>query len=254
MRPFRILLAHELRMLLVSPATYIAATLFLLVMGFIFTGILESFATPAPQEGSPAVDFFKLFWLPVFFMVPLLTMKCLAEERRHGTLETLLTTPVTTTQVVLAKFCACYALYLGLWAATSGFFAILSRFTGNSTSLDYGPLVGGYLFIAVSGTFFVALGVLASSLTRNQAVAGVLAFVLIMLLVFGVGYVSTLEVLKLEGMAHLRATVDRFQMFNHLEDFSRGVVDTRHVLYYLSGATLALILAILGVEAKQLHS
>lgn len=253
MRPFRILLAHELRMLLVSPATYIAATLFLLVMGFVFAGILESF-TSAAQEGSPAAVFFQLFWLPVFFMVPLLTMKCLAEERRLGTLETLLTTPVTTPQVVLAKFFAAYGLYLSLWAATGGFFYILARFAGTTSPLDLGPLVGGYLFIVVSGTFFVSIGVLASSLTRNQAVAGILAFVLLLLLVIGTRFAGTLELLKLDSMATFRSAIDYMQTFTHLEDFTRGVVDTRQVLYYLSGATLALILAILGVEAKQLHS
>lgn len=253
MRSFRILLAHELRMLLVSPATYVAATLFLLVMGFIFAGILETFAAAA-QEGSPAAVFFQLFWLPVFFMVPLLTMKSLAEERRLGTLETLLTTPVTTPQVVLAKFFAAYGLYLALWAATGGFFYILQRFAGGTQRLDFGPLIGGYLFIGVSGTLFVAVGILASALTRNQAVAGILAFVLLLTLIIGTRFAGTLEVLKLEHLADVRAAVDYLQVFTHLEDFTRGVIDTRQVLYYLSGTVLALILGILGVEAKLLHS
>ena len=103
MKHFPTLLSHEIRMLLVSPATYVAATLFLGFMGMIFTKILEEYSS-APQEHSPAHIFFQLFWLPVCVMVPLLTMKCLAEERRLGTIETLLTTPVTTTEVVLAKF------------------------------------------------------------------------------------------------------------------------------------------------------
>ena len=97
MRHFFTILNQEIRMLLVSPSTYIAAVLFLAIMGFVFTGILESYSA-SPQENSPAAVFFQYFWLPVFFMVPLLTMKCLAEERRLGTLETLLTTPVTTTE------------------------------------------------------------------------------------------------------------------------------------------------------------
>ncbi len=253
MRPFRILLAHELRMLLVTPATYIAATLFLLVMGFVFSGILETFAA-APQEGSPASIFFQLFWLPVFFMVPLLTMKCLAEERRLGTLETLLTTPVTTAEVVLAKFFAAYALYVALWGSTGGFFYILHKFAGPTQPLDYGPLLGGYLFIAVSGALFVSIGIFASAVTRNQAVAGILSFVLLLTLVIGTRFASTLELLKLETMTTARHALDYVQIFTHLEDFTRGVIDTRQVLYYLSGASLALLLAILGVEAKQLHS
>ena len=81
-------------MLLVSPGTYIAAVLFLVVMGVVFTGILDSYSQ-GPQDASPAIAFFQLFWFPVLFMVPLLTMKCLAEERRLGTIETLFTAPVT---------------------------------------------------------------------------------------------------------------------------------------------------------------
>ena len=107
MKHFPTLLSHELRMLLVSPATYVAATLFLGFMGLIFAKILEIYSGSA-QESSPAIVYFQLFWLPVCVMVPLLTMKCLAEERRLGTIETLLTTPVTTTEVVLAKFGAAY--------------------------------------------------------------------------------------------------------------------------------------------------
>ncbi len=253
MRSFSILLGHELRMLLVSPATYIAATLFLVVMGFIFAGILESF-TSAAQEGSPAGTFFQLFWIPVLFMVPLLTMKSLAEERRLGTLETLLTTPVTTPQVVFAKFFAAYALYLGLWASTGGFFSILQLFAGTSYRLDSGPLIGGYLFITVSGLLFVALGIFASSITRNQAVAGILAFVLLLLLVIGTRYTSTLELLKLDSMASTRSAIDYVQVFTHLDDFTRGVIDTRQVLFYLSGSAVALLFSIFGVEAKLLHS
>ena len=83
MRHFFTILGHEVRMLLVSPSTYVAGVLFLAVMGFIFTGILKSYSA-APQEISPAQVFFQLFWLPVLFLVPLLTMKCLAEERRLG--------------------------------------------------------------------------------------------------------------------------------------------------------------------------
>src|SRR5882672_6369709 len=141
MKHFLTLLSHEIRMLLVSPSTYIAATAFLGFMGFIFVGILENYST-APQDSSPAVMFFQLFWLPVFFMVPLLTMRCLAEERRLGTLETLLTAPVNAAEVVLGKFGAAYLLYLSLWGATGGFFWLLRRFAPDPRLLDSGPLLG----------------------------------------------------------------------------------------------------------------
>lgn len=253
MRHFPTILSHEIRMLLVSSSTYIAAVLFLALMGFIFTGILETYSQSA-HEVSPAVVFFQLFWIPVFFMVPLLTMKCISEERRHGTLETLLTAPVSAAEVVLGKYAASYLLYLGLWAATGGFFFILSRFAPDSRFIELAPLCGGYLFIAVSGLFFIAIGVFASSLTRNQAVAGILAFVILMAFIIGLKFVGTLDILKADAMAPLRNAVEYTNVFRHLEDFSRGIVDTRQLLYYVSGSALALIFSILGVEAKLLHS
>jgi ABC-2 type transport system permease protein len=253
MKHFLTILSHEIRMLLVSASTYIAAVLFLAFMGFIFSGVLESYSSSV-QETSPASVFFQLFWLPVWFMVPLLTMKCLAEERRLGTLETLLTAPVSTTEVVLGKYFAAYFLYVLLWASTGGFFYILHRFAGDSRFIDFGPLLGGYLFIAVSGLLYVALGVFASSLTRNQAVAGIFAFVMLFAITIGLRFVSTLEVLNLESMASVRAAIDYSMVFRHLDDFTRGVVDTRQLLFYVSGTVLALIFSILGVEAKLIHS
>lgn len=253
MRHFPTILSHEIRMLLVSPSTYIAAVLFLAVMGFIFSGVLESYSAAA-QEVSPAGVFFQLFWLPVWFMVPLLTMKCLAEERRLGTMETLLTAPVSTTEVVLGKYFAAYFLYLLLWASTGGFFYILHRFANDSRFIDLAPLLGGYLFIAVSGLLYVAIGVFTSSLTRNQAVAGIFAFALLFGITIGLRFVSTLEVLNLASMEPLRAAVDYTMVFHHLDDFTRGVVDTRQLLFYVSGTVLALIFSILGVEAKLIHS
>ena len=240
-------------MLLVSPSTYIAATAFLAFMGFIFTDILSHYSK-APQDTSPAQVFFQLFWLPVFFIVPLLTMKCLAEERRLGTIETLLTTPVTTTEVVLGKYGAAYLLYLALWGSTAGFFYILKQFSGSMQFIDPGPLAGGYLFITISGLLFVAIGVFASSLSRNQAVAGILCFTMLFVLIVGGRFLGEAEFVARGGLEGIKDAVDYAQVFAHRDDFTRGVIDTRQLLFYVSGTVLALIFSILGVEAKLLHS
>lgn len=253
MRHFFTIVSHEIRMLLVSSSTYIAAVLFLSVMGFIFYRVLLEYSSAA-QELSPAAVFFQLFWMPVFFMVPLLTMKCLAEERRLGTLETLLTSPVSTTEVVLGKYFAAYFLYIMLWGLTGGFFYILSQFASDSRFVDSGPLIGGYLFIAVSGLLYVALGVFASSLSRYQAVAGIIAFALLFAVIWGVALLGKNEALNLDSMQAFRAVLDYSSVFRHLEDFTSGVIDSRQVLFYVSGSVLALIFSILGVEAKLLHS
>jgi ABC-2 type transport system permease protein len=253
MKHFLTLLSHEIRMLLVSPATYIAATMFLSFMGLIFTKILEEYSG-TPQETSPADVYFQLFWLPVCVMVPLLTMKCLAEERRVGTLETLLTTPVTTTEVVLAKFGAAYFLYTALWASTIGFFYILKKFSGDARFLDSGPLLGGFMFIAVSGLFFVAIGVFASSLTSNQSVAGILGCVMLAMLILGGNALSDSVWLEHGILRPIKTVIEYAHVFAHRDDFTRGVIDSRQLLFYASGTTLALIFSILSVEAKLLHS
>jgi ABC-2 type transport system permease protein len=253
MKHFLTILSHELRMLLVSPSTYIAAVLFLWLMGFIFTGVLEVFSKAAQTE-SPAAVFFQLYFLPVIFMVPLLTMKTLAEERRMGTIETLLTTPVTTAEVVIGKYTAAYLLYLAFWASTSGLFYILKRFAGDSHLIDPGPIVGGYLFVAVSGLLFIAIGVFASSLSRNQAVAGMVSASILIALILGSRYLSTAPWLDRESLAPLKSAVDYIQISRHFDDFTRGVVDTRELLFYISGTFLALIFSILSVEAKLIHS
>jgi len=240
-------------MLLVSSSTYIAAVLFLLVMGFIFTSMLDLYSVSA-QETTPAVIFFQYFWVPVLFMVPLLTMKSIAEERRLGTLETLLTTPVSTVEVVLGKYFAAYFLYLALWACTGGFFYILYRFAGDARFIDIGPLVGGYVFIAVSGLMFVALGIFASALSRNQAVAGILSFAMLFALIIGLNFLPSVELLRSEVMKPVKTAVEYAQVFQHLGDFTHGVVDTRQLLFYLSGTVLALIFSIFSVEVKLLHS
>lgn len=253
MRHFLTILGHEVRMLLVSPSTYIAVFLFLGVMGFVFAGILDVFSR-APQESSPAYEFFKYFWIPVLFIVPLLTMKCLAEERRLGTIETLLTSPVNTTEVVLGKYGAAYLLYLALWGATSGFFYLLFRFAGDPRLIDLGPLIGGYCFIAVSGLLFVALGIFASSLSRNQAVASIFAFSLLFSLILGVHYLSDLSFVQNDTMKPLHQVLETMKVFDHFDDFSRGIVDARQILFYLSGTALTLIFSILSVEAKLLNN
>lgn len=253
MKHFPTLLSHEIRMLLVNPFTYVAATAFLGFMGFIFTDIVDHYSK-APQDTSPAQVFFQLFWLPVFFMVPLLTMKCISEERRLGTIETLLTTPVTTTEVVLAKFGAAYFLYMSLWASTGGLFYILKKFAGDPRMLDSGPLIGGYTFIAVSGLLFIAIGVFTSSFSRSQAVAGILSFVLLAAIIMGGRYLQDAPFLDQSALQPVRDIVNYGQVFAHYDDFTRGVIDTRQLLFYFSGTALALIFSILGVEAKLLNS
>jgi ABC-2 type transport system permease protein len=114
--------------------------------------------------------------------------------------------------------------------------------------------VGGYLFIAVSGLLFIAIGVFASSLSRNQAVAGILSFTMLFALIVGARFLADLQALQAEALHPAKAAIDYAQVFTHFDDFTRGIVDTSQILFYLSGTGLMLIFSILSVEAKLLHS
>jgi ABC-2 type transport system permease protein len=178
MRHFPALLRHELRSLAHAPSTYVAGVLFLLLMAAIYYLLLSQYA--AEQFNVPPGEmFFQAFWLPVLFMVPLLTMRSLAEERRMHTLETLLSAPVTTAEVILSKFLASWILYCLLWLGVM-LFPVSSPFTALAARMPdahaHAVLLGGYAFVCISGLLYIATGILSSTLTRSQLVAGILCF------------------------------------------------------------------------------
>ncbi|MGF1484299.1 MAG: ABC transporter permease [Opitutales bacterium] len=253
MRQFLTLVVHELRMLLIAPSTYVAAVLFLLLMGlvyFICMGLLVESDRETPTE-----LYFKVFFLPVLFMVPLLTMKSIADEKRQGTLEALRTTPVTVTSMVLAKFFSAYFFYVALWALSLGFPLIFFYGLPPQPSLklliDPAILGGGMTFIALSGAFYVAVGLFTSSLTRSQLVAGMLSFgLLFVLIVIGWLLLPALDNFDYTWLGHIELLLDYLQTYEHLEDFSRGVIDTRPFFFYLSGAAVTLGVTMLVVEAR----
>lgn len=253
MKHYRILLKHELRMLLISPSTYVASVLFFCLMGFIYWAILRDVVN-GPSEVLPTVQFFSVFWIPVFFVVPLLTMRSIAGERSTGTLDTLMTTPSPRSAVILSKFSGAYIFYMLLWGLTLAFPLITQRLYPNAALdgglLDRASLSGGFLFIAVSGLLFIAIGIFASSVTRSQLVAGMLSFTTLFVVIVGGQQLHNLANQGPEMAEWLRSTVDYLQIFKHLEDFSRGIIDTRPFFYYTSTAALLLGLSTLVIEAK----
>jgi ABC-2 type transport system permease protein len=252
-RHFFILLKHELRMLFISPATYIAAVLFLCLMGFLYWAILRGMVN-TPSETLPTVQFFSVFWIPVFFVVPLLTMRSIAGERSIGTLDTLMTTPTSRVSVILSKFAGAYLFYMLLWILTIGF----PLFTGklypsaaeNGALLEMEPLAGSFLFLATSGLLFISIGIFASSVTRSQLVSGMLTFTTLFVVIIGGQQMGNLA--DAEGVlsSWAVAAVNYLQIFEHLDDFSRGIIDTRPFFYYASTSFLLLGLSTLVIEAK----
>jgi len=253
MRHYLILLKHELRMLLISPPTYIASVLFLMLMGFLYWAIIRGMVN-APADLLPSVQFFSVFWIPVFFVVPLLTMRSIAGERSLGTLDTLMTTPTSRVAVVLSKFSGAYIFYMLLWLATLCFPLIASKLYPHAATsgslLDPASLIGSYTFLALSGLLFIAIGIFASSVTRSQLVAGMLSFTTLFVVIVGGQQLGNIANNSVELVAWLDSTVNYLQIFEHLDDFSRGIIDTRPFFYYTSTAALLLGLSTLVIEAK----
>ena len=253
MRHFIILYRHELRMLLIAPATYVAAVLFFILMGFLYAAILRGMVD-TPEDILPSVQFFSIFWIPVFFVVPLLTMRSIAGERASGTLDTLMTTPTTRIAVVCSKFAGAYTFYMLLWGATLWFPYITDRMFPHAMPdgnlLNPAAHLGAFAFIATSGMLFIAIGIFASSLTRSQLVAAMLSFTALFLIVVGGQQLGQVGQMDSTWLDFLRGAASYIQMFQHLEDFSRGIIDTRPFFYYLSTAALLLGLSTLVIEAK----
>ena len=229
-------LARELRAYFFSPLAYAILTLFLLVNGFIFWVIVSFLSDPRARIGAPLELFFGqtvYFWLVLLCIVPVLTMRLLAEERKSGTIEVLMTAPVTETQVVLGKYFAALLFYAALWIPTLVYVAVIARYA----EVDAGPVAAGYIGVLGVGALFLAVGVFASSVARNQIVAAVLTFVLLVLL-FSFGLLANLvsgDVLK-KAFGYL-------DLWQHMDDFAKGLVDTRRVVYYLSGTAFFLFLS-----------
>lgn len=239
-------------MLWISPATYVAAVLFLVLMAFIYVFYIY-IASSEIQATMVSEWFFQAFFWPVFFMVPLLTMRSIAEERRLGTLETLMTTPATAFQIVLSKFIAIYLFYIGIWGLTLLFPLIVDYYRPGLVEegrlLDEASLYGGYLFVALSGMLYIALGIFTSSLTRSQLVAGMLCFSLLFILIVG-GQLLMKQPADIQWLNWMGDSVQYMQTFKHLEDFSRGVIDTRPLVLYASCAALFVGITTITVESK----
>jgi ABC-2 type transport system permease protein len=237
---------RELQAYLVSPVSYLVVALFLLVQGYSFWLFIKLLAQAGGPHGAVMQYFFGgtfLYWLLVMFLVAILTMRLIAEERRLGTLEPLLTAPVDEVDVVLGKYLGALVFWALLWAPTLLYVVVLRAYAPDAP--DPGPIAAGYLGTLLVGASALAVGVCASALTRYQILAAILCAVVFELLLL----VPALEgVMRSSAWAGLLRHVN---LFRHMEDFGRGIVDTRHVVYHLSLAALFLFGAVRALEWKR---
>lgn len=244
MRNLPILMSRELRAMIVAPMFWVILVPFLLFNGFAFYTLLDLLSQPMAPEGAPTQLFFGgsiLFWLALFPMCSVIPMGTLAAERRNGTIETLMTAPVTDLEVVAAKFLSSWIVYALLWAPVWLYFLMLGRFG----EVEPGPMAAGFLGTMLIGAAFLSVGVLASALTRSQIIAAVVTF-------FALGtlfLVGVLEYLSLEGSWH-----DVFHYLNvwaHMDDWGRGIVDTRYLVYYATLTLFCLFAAVRALETRR---
>jgi len=231
---------RELQAYFVSPIAYVVGAAFLIIMGLIFSLIITS-PSPWGAEASLRFVFGNVFTAFILMIItPLLTMRLLAEEQRSGTLELLLTSPVRDWEVVLGKYLAALGLFVGLLVMTIPY-PIILKLLDNP---DPGPMFSAYLGLLLVGSSLLSLGVFTSTLTRNQIVAAVLGFGLILVLVLA-------EFLSGYARGPLGNFLSYLGIFNHYFDFLKGIVDTRHVIYYLSVTVAGLFLATRSLETRR---
>ncbi len=240
----------ELRGYFASPIGYVVAGLYAAVFGYFFAIGLNWFvrqSMQAPQMGGGPLNLqeivryvFNNSTVINLFVVPLITMRVYAEEKRSGTIELLMTSPLTDFQIIAGKFLGALGLYLAMTAITVVHMAVLFVY-GNP---EWKPILTSYLGTVLLGASFIAVGMFFSSLTRNQIVAGMVTFVVLLLLMF-VDWLGSL------GGPTFESVVGYLSLTGHLEDFLRGVVDTRHLVYYLSFITFGLFLTAKAVDSER---
>ena len=238
MRTFRILLAKELRAFFLSPVAYVVLALVMLLNGVSFC-VTIGFLQKGPSEVSLVSWTFTTFWfyLSYFAVFPLITMRLFAEEQKLGTLETLLTAPVRTTEMVLSKYFATVIFYCVLWLPSLANFGIFQYITKNMADLPAGQLIGSYLIVFIMGLFNIAIGCFASSLTKNQIVAAITSFSMILL-----HFLLGAFMFYLAGESHQQYAdlTTYFASIVHFRTFTSGLIDSRPIIYYLSATFLIL--------------
>ena len=241
----------ELKSYFSSPIAYILVGFFALVFGYFYFVSLMFFMQASLQmgmQGAGQVNVNAMAIRPLLqnvsvvalFVLPLITMRTYAEEKRSGTIELLLTSPVTDTQIVLGKFFGTLALYALMLAVTLIHMGILFIY-GNP---EWKPIASGYLGLLLMGASFLSIGLLISSLTKNQIVAGMATFAVLLLL-------WTLSWMADSAGPTMRTVLTALSITDHFDDFSRGVIAVSHLVYYLSFITFGLFLTVKSVDTER---
>ncbi len=249
MNAFMALFVRELFAFFVTPLAWVLLVVFLIVQGLHFSLLVQHFSSSGEvsSDQSPVQAFFgntAILYLVLFLLVPPLTMRLFAEERRSGTLEALLTAPITSLAVVLAKYTAALCTYMALWLPTVLYLVVL-RQTG---AVDWHAAATSYLGVVLVGAAYLAVGLLMSALTSSQFIALVLtALVMLVLFIVGIG-----EFVAAPGTV-VHAVCRHVSMWSQMASFSSGLVDTRHLVFDVPVVATCLFVTVRIVESWRLE-
>ena len=244
----------ELKSYFASPIAYIVIGLFALLYGWFYFNILAYFVSMSMRmgefggQGAQAMDINQQLIRPlmtnvtilVLFVMPMVTMRTYSEEKRSGTIELLLTSPLTDFQIIMGKFLGALALWVIMLLVSMIHLAIL--FVYSRPALR--PLASAYLGLLLLGGCFISVGLFISSLTKNQIVAGMTTFA-VFLFLWVITWIGSFSGPTIDQL------VNYLSIINHYDDFGKGVIDTTHVIYYVSFITFGLFLTAKSVDSER---
>jgi ABC-2 type transport system permease protein len=247
-------IAHkELKSYFSTPIAYIVIGFFALLFGYFFYAMLVIFNQQSAQFGGAeggAVDINQQLIRPLFlnasvillFVLPLITMRTYSEEKRSGTIELLLTSPVTDVEIILGKFLGAMALYAAMLAIT--IIHMLVLFSYANPKPEWTVPVIGYVGLLLMGGCFISVGLLISSLTKNQIVSGMVTFA-VFLLLWVINWIASFTGPTTQSVLNYLSITD------HFDDFTRGILDTKHLIYYFSVMSFGLFLTARSVDTER---
>jgi ABC-2 type transport system permease protein len=248
MRAYFTLVRRELGAFFKSWTGYVILAAVMFLLGFSFSHLLQSLnseATPLPMT----LLFYDTlyFWFILIIVAPVITMRSFALEKSTGTYETLMTTPVSDGQVVLAKFTGALLFFLIIWLPLLPCLLIVRHYSSDPAGFNAGAVLSTYLGIGLLGCVYMAMGVFASALTRSQIIAAMVSFALGVTL-FMCSFLSATFPSQTETIGQLVAYL---ALSEHMRDFAQGTVDLRPVVFYLSLTALFLLLTWKVVESRR---
>jgi ABC-2 type transport system permease protein len=243
----------ELKSYFSSPIAYIAIGSFALLYGYFYIAILSYFVRQSMQMnqfggGPQALNINQVFIRQLFqnvtililFIMPMVTMRTYSEEKRSGTIELLLTSPLTDFQIIMGKFLGALALWAVMLAVSMIHIAILFVYA----TPEWKPIATVYLGLLLLGGCFISVGLFISSLTKNQIVAGMMTF-MVFLFLWIITWIGSFSGPTVDSLTRYLSIID------HFDDFGKGVIDTTHLIYYVSFITFGLFLTAKSVDSER---